>query len=416
MAHGIPELTMPAHNAGAFDATALLWHRSFPPMFRNGQQHDSEELFRDLLNALMEHRPKGPSLSRLVSLSSPLRSRGFLEPVGGGHRVPFQGTEASCVRCRHCGTVSSGGVRYADFLNLNLAIPPVNKASVSLDDCLRYYTRPEVVEDFICEYCSRRSSAPDDVELRDVEKRTLLGRFPDALCLHLQIASAFYVGDGFAPVKVDTHVRFPERLDMSPYHVSSHPDFFGTTSSAEMSRASASAASASPSSRASLSGRTASGNKLATPSPSAVRVLGGASATTPALPHVIPRTASPGAVKQVPYNLRAVIVHHGAGVGAGHFTSFRRLLRDRRGDYCPSADALEQQDVARRIFQEASGVSPSSDVQGSYERFVDSVDVRSRHDDVWVAVSDKLVMEVPKEHVLSSHAYLLFYEKEADRV
>lgn len=384
---GGKELTFPAGDEGPFDATALLEQRSFPAYFRSGEQQDSEEFFRCLIGALMETNSrraelaqKAPPLtsfirskSGLPSLSqglqdwekqqNHLRVRRKAASIGfeGPPRSPFEGMEASSIKCQGCGHVP--GVKYDNFLNLNLCIPRTRQPFVSLEKCMEHYTRAEFVEDFLCAGCSSKQT---------VQKRTLVGRYPEALCLHLQIATGGGI-DEFSPYKVNTFVRFPEILDMAPYHVSAHPSFFG--------------ASAADSESSSLNGSYVEG--VSAPLNKA-RVVGGDTSFEAeaffSQQRLVDRTASPAALKVVPYTLRAVIVHHGSGVGAGHFTSFRRLLRSASGAHCSLAD--------------------------THKDFIDEVSMHSRWDDQWVAVSDAKVRAVPKEDVLSSNAYMLFYDRE----
>lgn len=383
---------MPAENEGPFDkATELLQQKSFPSYFRNGQQHDAEELFRYLMHALAEPSKKDAHKSPVVSLVSSLEawerhrrspaastSLRALESISGSRRLssvgfgsrdpkmPFEGMDASSLRCAHCGAVSGSGVRCADFLNLNLALPRVQGGPVTLEQCLEHFTRTEAVDDYRCDRCSLSEGSGT---LRTVLKRTLIARYPQALCLHLQIASADG-GDHFSPFKHHTFVRFPETLDLSPYHVGAHPAFFGSHSPVSSS---------------------------ATPPhnfarPQGHRVRGGDASfdEDPEERPRIVRTDSPSNnLKVEPYNLRAVIVHHGVGVGAGHFTSFRRLLRDSEGRYC---------------------------AVGDYDHFArDAVVTAPRADDQWVAVSDANVWAVSRKEVLGSNAYMLFYEREETR-
>lgn len=378
-------MTFPAGDEGPFDATPLLEQRSFPAYFRNGEQQDSEEFFRCLIGALMEtSRLRLESTEKAPPLSSFIRSKSVLPSLAQGlqdwekeqnhlrvrkkaasigfegpPRSPFEGMEASSLKCQGCGHVP--GVKYDNFLNLNLCIPRTRQPVISLEKCIEHYTRSELVDDFLCAGCSTHQT---------VQKRTLVGRYPEALCLHLQIATSVGM-DEFSPYKVNTFVRFPEVLDMAPYHVSAHPSFFG--------------ACAADSESSSLNGSYVEG--ISSPLNKA-RVVGGSPSFEGDVfsrPHSIDRGASPVTPKVVPYTLRAVIVHHGTGVGAGHFTSFRRLLRDASGAYCTLGE--------------------------DHKRFIGSASARARWDDHWIAVSDAKVRAVPREDVLNSNAYMLFYER-----
>ena len=327
------------------DASDLLETKFFARHFILGQQHDSEELFRFLMEALKtdksgksQMRPTPFWCDEIVLKQQRVRTVGFgrKRPVN-----PFEGLEAHSVCCDECGYVSS--VRFTDFLNLNLFVPPQLHRRTTLADCLRFYTQTERVEDYLCESCSKKATdgIPKYVSIR---KRSLLGQLPKALCLHIQIAISG-LDDDFSPFKSHASVEFPEVIDMAPYTVSAHAaSFFGGDSSTQSISA------------------TFSPNVF---SPNGVRrsdlrspVVGGGPPYPVESNLSIERSVSPGNPKENPYRLQAAIVHHGAGIGSGHFTCYRRWGGNNQ----------------------------------------------------WVSVSDEQVRLVPSSVVFGSQAYMLMYE------
>lgn len=355
------------------DASDLLQKACFPQHFRNGRQQDAEELFRFLISALHDTSKRSPASKisytslnpfAVIGMDVVMKKRHFRPSLGfdsrDAGRSPFEGLEAQSIRCDSCKNVSS--VKYTDFLNLNLFIPPV--PVTTLQHCLSHYTQQESVEGYFCDKCHQEVS---------IQKRTLLGRLPQALCLHLQIAVAGgEYEDSFNPFKVNTFVQFPEILDLAPFHVSGHASFFGGPGNTSTSASASTSSSPSPS--PSRYNRQGSG-----------AALGGNPAFFSSSTSLEQERAhSPQLHKVAPYALSAVIVHHGANVGSGHFTCYRRLLRRPDGEFVGSVDDMEE--VLEHGRPEV------------------------RDDDVWVSVSDETVVPVSKQSVFRSNAYMLFYE------
>lgn len=351
-------------------------------------------------NLLVEMRRRNGSFSEdgEKMTGSTIKSRGFsgASTIGVGKnvslpRLPFSGLEAHSLQCLKCKSFNLD-LKYTEFLNLNLVIPNTSTNQVRLEDCLSHYTRPELIEDYKCERCSRLAMEPTYTTIR---KRIMIGRFPKALCLHLQIAVAGY-DDSFSPYKVMTKVWFREQLDMAPFHVSAQTsDEMLTTKEIQNRR------------RVSMFG-------------------GNPDSATPVNHGPYERTISPAIEKDVPYLLCAVIVHHGSGVGSGHFTAYRRLIRDEKGRYEP-AEIPSVIDLSSKMDLDSDFVQGIEDIledrkidlsdqvdqfsDGQIDEFVKNSPVQSRADDIWISISDADVRVVSKEEVLRSHAYMLFYEK-----
>jgi ubiquitin C-terminal hydrolase len=356
------------------DASSLLSYsgalqRAFPLW----QQHDAGEFFSLLMEALRpaKHKPRRSHVplwnfeSKSVQWNAEVRTR-FL---GGVSRFgtattpvakppvffsrqqqqrlknPFMGHEAhSPIRCPECGPLSDA--KYTAFVHLILDIRPGD----NLTDSLRRYTKTVSVRDYQCVTCSARAGEPVEITIK---KRTLLGQMPKALCLQLKLAG----GDAY---KIDAFVKFPLVLDLAPFSVASNAaDFFG------------SAGSVYPSPPVSLTSSMSFDSKppLDPDLEEMMRQLGGGARRTLSLVggasefhdmhEVDPmeRSVSPGLPKEEPYQLCAVVVHLGIGVGAGHFVCYRRY----RGG--------------------------------------------------WLCANDEKVFAVDEDRVLSSHVYMLFYEK-----
>ncbi len=330
------------------------------------QQHDAGEFFSLLMEALKPVRDAGslkqsrlrldpkdieamwkPEVGpRLSGGASRLRQRGVL-PLSDGKqrgqrrtRNPFLGHEAHApIRCEGCGPLSDA--KYTEFMHLILDI----KQGDSLKDSLKRYTETVRVKDYRCEKC--------DKEI-EIKKRSLLGQLPKALCLQLQLAG----GDTF---KIDAFVKFPNILDLGPYSVSSNAvDFFGSVGSGYPTPPFGLTPSVSSDSLNEDPELVRMSREMgfAAMGRSKSSLVGGA----PGLHdghEVDPmeRSVSPGLPKEEAYQLCAVVVHLGRGVGAGHFICYRK-----------------------------DGES-------------------------WFCANDETVYRVEESRVFSSHVYMLFYEK-----
>lgn len=184
------------------------------------------------------------------------------EPLGN----PFLGCLASTVTCISC---KYKRTQEHKFIDLSLTIPPTNGQSVPVESCLGLFTSAEQLNGVRCDRCVRHRQQenltaiermpfePDVISLPQLrgkiakksnwlkeipaERRTLISatlgdtgrwsdvvkgvaektlkidKIPKALCLHIQRLKATRKGGRTILLKDNTHVRFEENLDLSPY-------------------------------------------------------------------------------------------------------------------------------------------------------------------------------------------------------
>lgn len=181
----------------------------------NFQQQDAHELFQVLMSTLEEElsESSGGLFSSLRQESSPPSK--FLSKAGTValplRMSPFRGlltSQLTCTSCKH-----KFPVRIEPFESLSL---PIYRSRVSflfdsssLEMCLKNFTNSELVEDVVCDNCSKSGSSRQ----RCVKSLSIL-RPPKCLCVHLQRVT--WSADNY-PTKTESFVRFPLELDISPY-------------------------------------------------------------------------------------------------------------------------------------------------------------------------------------------------------
>ncbi|XP_063642110.1 ubiquitin carboxyl-terminal hydrolase 30 isoform X8 [Pan troglodytes] len=264
-------------------------------------------------------------------------------------------------------------VRFDTFDSLSLSIPAATWGHpLTLDHCLHHFISSESVRDVVCDNCTK-IEAKGTLNGEKVEhqrttfvKQLKLGKLPQCLCIHLQRLSWSSHG---TPLKRHEHVQFNEFLmmDIYKYHLLGHKP----------------------------SQRNPKLNK--NPGPT-LELQDGPGAPTPVLnqpgapktqifmngacsPSLLPTLSAPMPfpLPVVPdyssstylFRLMAVVVHHG-DMHSGHFVTYRRSP--------PSA---------------RNPLSTSNQ---------------------WLWVSDDTVRKASLQEVLSSSAYLLFYERVLSRM
>ncbi|XP_021778571.1 ubiquitin carboxyl-terminal hydrolase 30 isoform X6 [Papio anubis] len=301
------------------------------------------------------------------------RTRGSPHPTSNHWKSqhPFHGRLTSNMVCKHCEHQSP--VRFDTFDSLSLSIPAATWGHpLTLDHCLHHFISSESVRDVVCDNCTK-IEAKGTLNGEKVEhqrttfvKQLKLGKLPQCLCIHLQRLSWSSHG---TPLKRHEHVQFNEFLmmDIYKYHLLGHKP----------------------------SQHNPKLNK--NPGPT-LELQDGPGAPTPVLnqpgapktqifmngacsPSLLPTLSAPMPfpLPVVPdyssstylFRLMAVVVHHG-DMHSGHFVTYRRSP--------PSA---------------RNPLSTSNQ---------------------WLWVSDDTVRKASLQEVLSSSAYLLFYERVLSRM
>lgn len=247
-------------------------------------------------------------------------------------------------------------MRYDTFDSLSLSIPSASWGrAMTLDNCLQHFISTESVKDVVCENCTKiqAQEGPNGQLVEDQKttfvKQLKLGKLPQCLCIHLQRLSWSNQG---SPLKRNEHVQFSEFLAMDRYKYRLNGNVFHQR-------------------QCTTQGGTVQANDaLAVPDGphnSKVQLLNGSySGSLQSSPYTNSMSSSSEYSCSYLFRLMAVIVHHG-DMHSGHFVTYRRS---------PSATKTPKH--------------PSQQ---------------------WLWVSDDTVRRANIQEVLSSNAYLLFYER-----
>lgn len=137
-------------------------------------------------------------LSRCLPVSRPFSAQ-----------FPFLGSLTTQLICRSCSFKCP--VSCQQFVSLSLCVPTDSDRAVSFSaqrsvlSLLAHFTTPEIVTDVLCDRCHIRGR---------FTKRTLIGKCPPLLCLHLSRLQWLQSGQA---VKITGHVVFPDRLSLDPF-------------------------------------------------------------------------------------------------------------------------------------------------------------------------------------------------------
>ncbi|AWP07083.1 putative ubiquitin carboxyl-terminal hydrolase 30 isoform 2 [Scophthalmus maximus] len=203
------------------------WHIS------SFEEQDAHELFHVLTSSLEEERDRQPKVTHLFDIQSleslpdqvaktmTCRSRAPLHPITSPWKFPhpFHGRLTSNMSCKRCEQQSP--VRYDSFESLSLSIPlPQWGRLISLDQCLQHFISSETIKEVECENCTRlqqkttvKGQVPESQRTTFV-KQLKLGKLPQCLCIHLQRLT--WSSEG-TPIKRQEHVQFTEYLSMDRY-------------------------------------------------------------------------------------------------------------------------------------------------------------------------------------------------------
>ncbi|XP_074868788.1 ubiquitin carboxyl-terminal hydrolase 30 isoform X2 [Carettochelys insculpta] len=344
------------------------------------EEQDAHELFHVLTSSLEDERDRQPRITHLFdvqALEQPeitqkqisCRTRGSLHPIltHWKSQHPFHGRLTSNMLCKHCKHQSP--VRCDTFDSLSLSIPAAMWGRpMTLDHCLHHFISSESVKDVVCDNCTKiqaegtLNGQTTEHQRTTFVKQLKLGKLPQCLCIHLQRLSWSNKG---MPLKRNEHVQFNEFLimDIYKYHLPSHrssqPDVrqkdnpWMSSETKDESAVNASDLEQTCSTKSFFMNGTCSPSLLTSPM------------TLPLA--VAPDCSSPVYL----YRLMAVVVHHG-DMHSGHFVTYRR-----------------------------SPTSPKTPLSVSNQ---------------WLWISDDTVRKASLQEVLSSSAYLLFYERVHSRV
>ncbi|XP_030075103.1 ubiquitin carboxyl-terminal hydrolase 30 [Microcaecilia unicolor] len=358
------------------DASSLLEVlRMYRWQISSFEEQDAHELFHVLTSSLEDERERRLRVTHLFDIHSleeqpertegqiSCRARGSLHlmPTHWKCQHPFHGRLTSNMLCKRCKHQSP--VRYDTFDSLSLSIPAAAWGRpMTLDQCLQHFISSESVKDVVCENCTK-IQADDTLTGKCIKnqkttfvRQLKLGKLPQCLCIHLQRLSWSNQG---TPLKRHEHVQFNEflSLDVYKYNLPGNKSDLNHLKQTEHTSAT-------------LDKKDGLAENATAPghSSAAASFLNGACMQT-----MLPlNLTSPFAV--VPdysasvylFRLMAVVVHHG-DMHSGHFVTYRR--------------------------------SPSSTRS--------SMPVSSQ----WLWISDDMVRKASLQEVLSSNAYLLFYER-----
>ncbi|XP_053938488.1 ubiquitin carboxyl-terminal hydrolase 30 isoform X1 [Cuculus canorus] len=362
------------------DASCLLQVlRMYRWQISSFEEQDAHELFHVLTSSLEDERDRQPRVTHLFdvqSLEQPeitqkqisCRTRGSLPPVTNHWKSPhpFHGRLTSNMVCKHCEHQSP--VRYDTFDSLSLSIPAaVWGRPMTLDHCLHHFISSESVKDVVCDNCTK-IQAEGTLNGQSIEKQRTtfikqlkLGKLPQCLCIHLQRLSWSNQG---TPLKRHEHVQFNEFLTMDiykyriPVHKSSQNELNQKTSE--------------DTTPGTKDGMAVKPSDVQQPPGTKPLFMNGACSPSLTSSGTFPLVAFPECSSPVYlYRLMAVVVHHG-DMHSGHFVTYRR-----------------------------SPPSPKSPLSVSSQ---------------WLWISDDTVRKASLQEVLSSSAYLLFYERVHSRV
>ncbi|PVD36682.1 hypothetical protein C0Q70_03668 [Pomacea canaliculata] len=190
-------------------------------------QQDCHELMHAMSETLDEETSRFPTVLSLFDVkglqdsknkyqpqaSARTRSTGLLPVLPGRQNSPLHGLLASQAKCLRCGHRCP--VKYDLFDSLSLTLPQISCwTGLSLESLLYQYVKPEVIENANCPHCAKRQSANKETTKPSIQRILTIGKVPQCLCLHIQ---RLQINSSGMPIKRQDHVTFPETLFMDPY-------------------------------------------------------------------------------------------------------------------------------------------------------------------------------------------------------
>uniref|UniRef100_A0A3B5A5N0 Ubiquitin carboxyl-terminal hydrolase n=1 Tax=Stegastes partitus TaxID=144197 RepID=A0A3B5A5N0_9TELE len=332
------------------------WHIS------SFEEQDAHELFHVLTSSLEEERDRQPKVTHLFDMQSleasyhpPTCTQSPLHPIPSPWKFqhPFHGRLTSNMSCKRCELQSP--VRYDSFESLSLSIPlPQWGRPISLDQCLQHFISSETIKEVECENCTKLQQGTTingqvlESQRTTFVKQLKLGKLPQCLCIHLQRLT--WSSEG-TPIKRQEHVQFTEYLSMDRYKHNS------STLRTQRIKCAPKAIKAEN-----------SDDSTEKPTANGTGMLGFLICSIILLDQYLSfdHSVVPSSSTEYLFQLTAVLVHHG-DMHSGHFVTYRR-----------------------------SPPSPRSSSPFSSQ---------------WLWVSDDSVRKASLHEVLSSNAYMLFYER-----
>ncbi|ORE21131.1 cysteine proteinase [Rhizopus microsporus] len=342
---------------------------------------------------------------------------GSLRPRRRSPRNPFTGLAATRVSCMNCGYTAP--IRHHTFDNISLTVPQI--PNCTLESCLSTYTKVDTLNDFQCRKCSLNATlesmmkelatveGKDDerasvlkVDIRRIQdalqynveaslygirlvspsqtpcttKQTMFANPPKSLCLHL--SRSVYHPSGIIQ-KNHCRVQFPEYLDLAPFTTNGYLN----TSDPAASLSSPPATPILPQARTSRTSlvylrnmanghRFTHGQKVEGLN---IALMSNKEGDRP-IQNALPSLSIVPVNRAIQYKLCAVIAHYG-NHESGHFVTYRRKK-------LPTGHEVR---------------SPLGDT-------------KPRPATKFWRCSDESIEEVDMDVVLSSEAYMLFYERD----
>ena len=111
----------------------------------------------------------------------------------------YKGVLENMLTCSKCNQTK---VKQEDFFCLSLEV----KNSKNLLDSFSKFTNGEVINEYKCDFCQEKV---------DVSKKTMIGKLPRVLVVHLQ--RIFFNLDTFMNEKISSKFEFPFDLDIAPF-------------------------------------------------------------------------------------------------------------------------------------------------------------------------------------------------------
>ncbi|XP_018415919.1 PREDICTED: ubiquitin carboxyl-terminal hydrolase 30 [Nanorana parkeri] len=150
------------------DASALLdVLRTYRWQISSFEEQDAHELFHVLTSSLEDERDRHPLVTHLFDIQAlevpqvceqeiQCRTKGVINPIPRQWKTqhPFHGRLTSIMVCKNCQHQSP--MRYDTFDSLSLSIPSAVWGRVlTLDHCLQHFISTESVKDVVCENCTK---------------------------------------------------------------------------------------------------------------------------------------------------------------------------------------------------------------------------------------------------------------------